>query len=389
MTPTPPSGERPLESWRDEFPILRHTTYLNSCSLGALSRRSLGYVGEFHALWNAMGAAAWYEEWWGRLDALRSGVATFWNAEPGEIALSSSVSAAIGSVASGIDYGRRNRVVVAEMDFPTLAYQWMGRSEVEVVRVPSDDGIGVTTERWLEAIDDRTAVVATSHVFFSTGFVQDLPPIAEAAHRAGALFIVDGYQAAGQLDVDARALGADVYASGPLKWMLGGPGLAYLWVRRERIEELAPAAPSWFGVEDQFGFDIEKLHLRDDARRFEPGTPALSTVHSALGGLEILLEAGMPRVAERIRTLTDDLLERLAGSGLEARYASDPARRSGIVTVEVPAGRDAKVLADRLRKRSVVVDARDRFIRISPHFYNTVEENEVLVDELGRVFESG
>src|SRR5690606_7672140 len=158
-----------LLAWRDEFPILRSRTYLNSCSLGPLSRRSMGYLGEFQALWNSMGASAWYELWLGRLAELRGRVAELLNARPAEVGLLPSVSAGLSVVASAVDYSRRNRVVVSELDFPTQIYQWLVKPGVEVVTVPSDDGIGVSPERWAEFVDERTAVVATSHVFYSTG----------------------------------------------------------------------------------------------------------------------------------------------------------------------------------------------------------------------------
>src|SRR5688500_5004102 len=173
-----------LERWRTEFPILQTRTYLNSCSLGALSRRSMGYLGEYQALWNTMGASAWYELWMGRIGELRGAVAAMWGAREAEIALSPSVSGALSAIASALDHSRRNRVVVAELDFPTLVYQWLARRDVEVVRVPSDDGVGIPPERWAEHVDERTALVATSHVFYGTGYVQELEPIARVAHDA-------------------------------------------------------------------------------------------------------------------------------------------------------------------------------------------------------------
>jgi kynureninase len=368
-----------LEQLRSEFPILQTRTYLNSCSLGALSRRSMGYLGEYQALWNTMGASAWYELWMARLTELRAAVATHWSAREPEVALSASVSAALSSIASAVDYGRRNRVVIAELDFPTLAYQWLARPDVEVVRVPSDDGIGIPPERWAEYVDDRTAIVATSHVFYSTGYIQELEPIAEAARRAGALFVVDGYQAMGQMPVDPRAAGADVYVAGPLKWMLGGPGLSFLWVREERIPELTPTIASWFGARDQFEFRIDELELRDDASRFAMGTPALPTVYTALGGAEILAEVGMVRVRERIAALTEDLVQRLRTENFEMRIAADRDRRSGIVMVRVG---DAGAAVAALAERGIIIDRRGEYVRISPHFYNTADENALVVEAL-------
>ena len=368
-----------LERWRTEFPILQTRTYLNSCSLGALSRRSMGYLGEYQALWNTMGASAWYELWMARLTQLRAAVAKMWNARESEVALSPSVSGALSSIASAVDYRTRNRVVVAELDFPTLVYQWLARPEVEVVRVPSDDGIGVAPERWAEYVDERTAVVATSHVFYGTGYVQDLSGAAKAARAAGALFVVDGYQAAGQIPVDPRAVDADVYVSGPLKWLLGGPGIAFLWVREERIAELRPTIASWFGARDQFQFRNDEMEFRDDAGRFSMGTPAVPTAYTALGGLEIFAEAGEEKIYARIAALTADLVALARDAGFELRTAHDPARRSGIVMIRHD---DASGAVQRLAQRNVIVDHRAGFVRVSPHFYNTPDENRLLVDAL-------
>jgi selenocysteine lyase/cysteine desulfurase len=315
----------------------------------------------------------------GRVDQLKSAVAAMWNARESEIALSPSVSGALSSIASAIDYRERNRVVVAELDFPTLVYQWLARPDVEVVRVPSDDGIGVPPERWAEYVDERTALVATSHVFYGTGYVQDLAPIARAARGAGALFLVDGYQAAGQLPVDPRSADADVYVAGPLKWLLGGPGLAFLWVREERIESLRPTMASWFGARDQFTFRVDELEFRDDAGRFSLGTPAVPTVYTALGGLEVFAEAGEQKIYTRIAALTEHLVGLCRDAGFELKTAADPARRSGIVLVK---HHDAPGAVRRLAQRGIIVDYRAGYVRVSPHFYNTPAENEACVAAL-------
>jgi selenocysteine lyase/cysteine desulfurase len=369
--PTPiPHPE--LEAWREEFPILANRVYLNSCSLGALSRRSMGYLEEYQRLWNTLGASAWYELWMGRIAELRGHIAWLLSAPEAEVAFTPSVSAGLAAVASAIDYRERKRVVIAELDFPTLGYQWLARRDLEVVRVPSDDGVGIPAERWGDYVDERTAIVATSHVFYSSGYVQELPAIARVAHDAGALFVVDGYQATGQLEVDPRALGADVYVSGPLKWLLGGPGLAYLWVREELIAGLEPTVVSWFGAEDQFDFRAEELVLRADAGRFSLGTPSVPTVYTALGGMEIVREIGIAAIAARVAALTEDLVVRLRDAGFELRAATDSRRRSGIVMVKHT---DAAGVVDRLAAAGIIVDRRGDYVRISPHFYNTSAEN--------------
>jgi kynureninase len=366
-------------AWRDEFPILSRRTYLNSCSLGALSRRALDSIATFHEDWHDRGASAWYETWVGRLDELRGRVGGMLNAERRDIALCASTSAALATLASAFDYGRRNRVIVAELDFPTVAYQWMVRPGVELVRIPSDDGVSTDPQRVADAIDDRTAVVAISHVYFTTGAIQRMDGIAEAARRHGALFLVDAYQSAGQLPIDVQALGADALVTGPLKWLLGGPGLAYLCVRAEWWQRLRPTTTGWFAARDQFAFDIHHFEFRDDARRFELGTPALPTVHSALGGQSIIDDIGMPAIRRRNSELTEYLLAGLDAAGFRVRGAAAPADRSALVMIrhDDPAGAVAQ-----LAEQGIIVDARPGYVRVSPHFYNTRDELDAFVAAL-------
>jgi len=364
---------------RAEFPILEKKAYLNSCSLGALSHRALGYVRQFHEEWHAQGAASWYGPWSERLDLLRAGVARLLNASREEVALTASVSAALASIASSVDYSERTRIVISELDFPTLGYQWMVKPGIEVVRVPSDDGATIDPARFAEAVDGRTAILATSHVFFTTGAIQDLPRLADIAHSAGALFLVDAYQSGGQVPIDVRAANADVLITGPLKWLLGGPGLAYLFVKRDRIAQLAPTIAGWFGREDQFGFDSSSFVFRDDAQRFEMGTPALPTVHAALGGHEIIEEIGMAAIRERDSALTERLIARVRDAGMRVRCAPDAASRSAIVMV---AHEDPAAAVARLAARDVIVDWRPGHVRFSPHFYNTESEIDFAADIL-------
>lgn len=365
--------------WRAEFPILARSTYLNSCSLGALSTRAERRLDAFREEWHSHGASAWYETWMGRLAELRGRVAGMIGAGDDEIALSASVSAALSVLASAIDYRRRSRVVVAELDFPTLAYQWMVRPDVEVVRVPSDDGATIDLQRWADAVDERTAVVATSHVFFTTGAIQDLRAIADIAHGAGALFVVDSYHGVGQVPTDVRAADVDALVTGPLKWLMGGPGLAYSYVRRERLGELTPTTAGWFGAADQFDFDITRHAFKDDARRFELGTPALHTVHTALGGQEIVDEIGVEAIRARNRALTERLIDRARDAGFALRLAPDPDARSAIVMVAHP---EPHAAVARLAEARIIVDARPGYVRVSPHFYNTAEEVDRVVDVL-------
>ncbi len=412
--PEPPAGskrddgagpEGPGGLRREAFPILASTAYLNSNSLGALSERALLARRAFEADWNELGAAAWYERWLGELEAVRAAFGRTIGAEPYRIALMPSVSAALAAVAgalpglAGGGTGRgpggggtgrgpegggtgsgpeRNRVVITDLDFPTLGHLFLSRRSlgVEVRIVESPDGIEVPPEAIADAVDERTALVATSHVYYATGAVQDAAAVAEIARRAGALFLLDAYQSNGQLPIDAPALGVDFLVSGALKWLCGGPGLAYLYVRPEL--ELAPTTLSWFGVEDPFAFDVRGAVPRSDARRFEMGTPAVGAAFTASGGLSIVEEVGIARIREANRALAEDLVARLRAAGFGPRLPP-PGRRSALVLLPHP---DAAGAVRHLAERGVIVDHRADRVRFSPHFYNTPEDNARAVEAL-------
>ncbi|HSG49565.1 MAG TPA: aminotransferase class V-fold PLP-dependent enzyme [Longimicrobiales bacterium] len=388
MTPT---RDFDLDSLRAHYPILARRNYLNSCSLGALSDRAEAYLDDFRERWHTMGASAWYEHWWGKLQLLRDRVAALHGAPGGSVALLPSTSAALSGVVDAVprtgpwQMAPRNRVVMSELDFPTLAYQWATRPEIEVVILESPDGVGMDPQQYVDAVDDRTLFLATSHVFYATGFVQDLAVLAEAARKVGAYSLVDGYHGAGQVPVDVTGSGVDFYTSGPLKWLCGGPGLSYLYVRPDLTDQLHPRATSWFATQDQFAFDLEGFRYHEDARRFELGTPALPTVHTALGGQELLDEVGWETVHARNRALTGRLVENARAAGFSLRLAEDEAHRSAIVMVATD---DPKGAVAHLDRAGIIVDARPGHVRISPHVYNTEEEVDQAVAEL-RAFRDG
>jgi selenocysteine lyase/cysteine desulfurase len=362
------------EAARAEFPILKTHTYLNSCSLGALSTRAEAYLDEFRERWHTMGASAWYEHWLGRMALLRSRVETFLGGEEGSVALIPSTSAGLSMVAESVypemDRGR-NRVVCSELDFPTLGYQWAVKPDIELVVLPSYDGVGMEPSHFAEAVDERTLFLATSHVFFTTGFIQDLRALADIARKAGAYSLIDGYHGAGQIAFSVAEAGIDFYTAGPLKWLLGGPGLSYLYVRPELCSELEPRIAGWFGAKNAFDFDIRDFRFHDDARRFEMGTPALPTVHTALGGQEIIDEVGIQTIEARNRELTDFLLESCREAGFLLTVAENPSCRSAIVMVKHD---DPPSAVKHLAQEGVIVDHRPGHIRVSPHFYNTTDE---------------
>ncbi|MGQ0535494.1 MAG: aminotransferase class V-fold PLP-dependent enzyme, partial [Methanobacteriota archaeon] len=297
-----------------------------------------------------------------------------------EIAIAPSVSAALASIASSLEPEVRSAISTSELDFPTVAYQWLANRDVEVRFAESPDRIHVPLDSWQDTIDEEVAVVATSHVFYSSGAIQDVASLAKVAHDAGALVVVDAYQSVGQLPTDPRKLGADFLLTGGLKWLLGGPGIAYLYARSELVPETAPRSTGWFANAAQFDFDPRRFAYHRDARRLETGTPGLSAVAAAEAGLDIVLEIGVDRIRTRQRELVDDLVDRATDAGLPYRGASGSDDRAGIVVVE--AGTDPLLVVQRLAKDGIIVDARHDGIRVSPYFYNTPEENETAVAAL-------
>ena len=277
---------------------------------------------------------------------------------------------ALAMVTESIPVGKRNRVVCSELDFPTLAYQWAVKPEIELVILRSEDGVSIDPRQFAEAVDERTLFLATSHVFFTTGFEQDIAALGRIAKAAGAYSLIDGYQGVGQVRLSLSETGVDFYTGGPLKWLCGGPGLAYLYVRAQLVQTLEPRITSWFATSRQFDFDLENFEYRPDARRFELGTPALPTIHTALGGQELVDEIGIDAIVARNHTLTEHLIEGARSAGFEMALA-EPGRRTSIVMIRHadPAG-----AVRHLAEQGVIVDYRPGFVRISPHFYTTEEE---------------
>lgn len=374
----PPRLVNDLDAIRSEFPILERKTYLNSCSLGALSRRSESYLHDFTERWHDMGASAWYHHWLGRVEELRGRVAAFLGTSPRETALLPSTSTALAAVTESVRAEGRNRVICTELDFPTLTYQWAVKPEFELVVLRSSDGVGIAPEQFAEAVDERTLFLATSHVFFRTGYAQDLAALARIARNVGAYSLIDGYQGAGQTILDLPDTGVDFYTTGPLKWLCGGPGLAYLYVRDELVEQLEPRITSWFATQRQFDFDVEGFTYRNDARRFELGTPALPTVHTALGGQELIDDIGIETIVARNRGLTEYAVGTAEAAGFELKLPTRE-HRTSIVMIRHD---DPPGAVRHLAERGVIVDHRPGYIRVSPHFYNTEEEIDRCIDQL-------
>jgi selenocysteine lyase/cysteine desulfurase len=375
------AGAHPLARYRSEFPIFRDKIYLNTCSLGALGERTRNRVAGFLDLWQARGASAWYDVWWEALGDLRARYGRLVRATAAEIALAPSISVAIATVAEALDYRARPRVVVTSLDFPTVAYQWLAKRArgVELVVVESPDEVSVPVEAIAHAVDERTALVATSHVYFTSGAIQDIRGVAAAAHAKGALCLIDAYQSVGQVPVDAPAAGVDFLTAGGLKWLLGGPGVVFLYVRSELARRFAPTIAGWFGHRDQFAFDPRAFEPHDDARRFELGTPALAAVYAQLGGLDYIDEIGVPAIRRVSAALAEDLIAGARARGFQPKVAPRADERSAIVMLPAadPAGAVRHLAAG-----DIIADARPGHVRLSPFFYNVQDDHVSALERL-------
>lgn len=369
--------------FREQFPIFEDSIYLNTCSLGALSRRSREAVQRFLDQWQELGASAWYELWLGEIELLRERIARLLGCGTHEVALIPNVSSGLSAIGSSLDYHERNRVICAELDFPTLPYQWIARARdgVEVVFAESRDGLGIPESAYESLLDNRTALLAVGHVFFTTGWTTDIKTLADMAHGAGALLLVDAYQSVGIIPIPVKELGVDILLAGGLKWLLGGPGIAWLYVNEELHEQLDPRTTGWFGVEDQFDFNPAQRSLRKNARRLEAGTPSPASVYAARAGLDLVLEMGVDILGARVRALIRLLKVMAEERGVDVMMAEEEERWSGIAVLP---DKDPYATVQALAEEKIIVDARPTGVRVSPYAYNTPLDLEILLDSIVR-----
>ncbi|HKW78063.1 MAG TPA: aminotransferase class V-fold PLP-dependent enzyme [Candidatus Limnocylindria bacterium] len=361
------------KAWREEFPISSELVYLNNCSLTPLPRRGRERLERFAREWTDLGGRAWYDHWIGEYEALRADIARVLGADADEIAIEPNVSAGLVGIASTFDYTTRRKVIVGDLDFPTDGHAFLAvakrGAQVDFVRSP--DRVRMPLELFERAIDERTAAVCTGHVYFTTGWIQDVKALAEICHRKGARLVVDAYQSIGAFPFDVHDSGVDYLVGGTLKWLMGGPGIAFLYARRDVAESARPSAVGWWGVADPFAFDVEHLDPGAGARRFEYGTPAVAAIYAARAGIELLNEVGIDTVRARHMALSQRLVDGAQAQGWTVRSPSDARERTAIVTLEHP---EPSRAVDALRARGVITDHRPGLIRLSPHYFNTADE---------------
>lgn len=378
----------PLLQYRDEFPILERSTYLVSHSLGAMPRGARQGLETYAREWDLRGVRAWNEGWWSLPISVGDRVARVLGAPPASVAMQPNVTLATALYLSCIEFAPpRNRLVTTALNFPSLLYLFDGLEGAEVVRVPSEDGIAVDLERLLGAIDERTRLVAISHVLFRSSFVQDAARIAARAREVGAAMLLDVYQSAGSVPLDVTALGIDAAVGGCLKWLCGGPGAAFLYVRPELHQTLTPRLTGWQAHVDPFAFAPPPISRAPGIWRFLHGTPAVPSLLAAVAGLEIIAQAGVDAIRAKSRRQTASILERADAEGWPVRTPRDPEARGGTVSLDPP---HAYEISRELLARDIVIDFRPGAgIRLAPHFYNRDAEVRRALDEITAITRDG
>ncbi len=364
-----------LLSYRSEFPILDRSTYLISNSLGAMPRGVEDSLRRYTDLWGARGVRAWEDEWWMLAAEVGDQIGALFNAPQGSVACLQNVTTCQATVASCFDFKRRrNKVVYSDLNFPSVMYFWEAQRAhgARVHMVANDDTIHVNTERLIEAIDEETLLVPISHVIFRSAFIQDVEAIVEKAHRVGAYVLLDSFQAAGTLPFDVQKLNVDFCTGGVLKWLCGGPGTAYLYVRPDLAKKLEPSFTGWIGHENPFGFEIGATRYTPTIYRFTQGTPNIPALKVAQPGLKIIHEVGVERIRQKSMCQTALLMDLASQRGWRVNTPLHPERRGGTVSIDMP---NAQQVCAELLKRDILVDYRPKAgVRFSPHFYNSDEE---------------
>lgn len=378
-----------LLKWRDEFPILERTTYMISNSLGAMPRGVYSEMQAYGDAWSQRGVRAWEEGWWEMAVSVGDKLAPLIGAGPGEISLHQNVTLIQAIISSCFDYrGSRNKVVLTDLEFPSIQYFYheQRRNGARVELVASPDPVRLNLDAFLAAIDETTLLVPISQVLFRSAHIVDARATIEKAHRVGAYVILDLFQAAGTIPVDVRALGADFAVGGVLKWLCGGPGVAYLYVREDLRAKLRPAISGWIAHRRPFAFETGAIDSREDSYRYLNGTPHVPALYACQPGLEILGKAGIGPIRAKSMRMTARLFDAAQSHGWRVNTPENPAERAGTVSVDCP---HAAEVCRELLAREILVDYRPKAgVRLSPHFYNREEECDLAISQIADILKT-
>jgi kynureninase len=386
MKTTELAGGIDVARWRQEFPIVETCTYLVSHSLGAMPRKAADYLQAFADTWSSRGVRAWHEGWWEIGRETGNLLAPILGVEKNAISMHQNVTVAQGVIASCFSYGHpRHKIVMTDLEFPSNHYLFEGfrRYGAEIVYVPSSDPIRIDVQRLLDAIDEQTVLVPLSYVLFKSAAITDARAVIDKAHHVGAHVILDVYQGAGAVPMDLNGWDADFAVGGSVKWLCGGPGAGYLYVRPDLARTLKPSFVGWAAHETPFAFATGAIQHAGNPERFQSGTPNVPSLYSARAGYEIVAAIGVPAIRERSLALTRRIIDAAQAAGYRLNTPLDDRERGGSVIVDVP---NSAAVADELIRRGVIVDHRPGAgIRMAPHFYNTEQEIDHAMATLGEL----
>jgi kynureninase len=383
--PAKTQKEFDVAALRKRFPTLAKKTHFISHSLGAMPRDAVDALRDFTDRWTRESIEAWHE-WLPRVPKAGDEIGALIGAPPGSVTMHQNVSTWMGIIASCLDFtGQRRRVVSTDMNFPSVHYVWKEHerlgAKVDLVR--SEDRITIDTQRFIDAIDEKTAIVVIELVLFRSGYLQDAKAIIRAAHDKGALTVVDAYQAVGTVPVDVTDLNADFFTGGSVKWLCGGPGAAYCYIRPDLIEKFEPRLCGWFSHDAPFAFELDRIRYRKDAMRYMGGTPSVPALYSSAPGRAIVRELGVAKIRAKSKRQVQLAIDLAQAQGLKVNTPLDPGRRGGMVCVDF-AGSER--VHDQLLRRGYLVDWRPGSgIRLSPHFYTLDSEIEAILDEIKKL----
>jgi selenocysteine lyase/cysteine desulfurase len=368
--------DRQIQQVRSHFSIFKRKIYLNTCSQGALSDAVQTGLGDYIATWHEQGSP--WETWMDRYEEARTAFAQFINASPDEVAIVTSASAGINGVASALNFQERKKVVMGEFEFPTMGHIWLAQrvrgAEVQFVNA---EGNCIPSANYERIVDRNTLHVPLTHVCFKNGFRSDVAAVAQIAHHSGALIMLDDYQDCGTRPVDVKAMDLDFFVTGTLKYLLGPPGLAFMYVRKELISSLSPTVTGWFAQTNPFAFDPQHIDLSPTARRFESGSPSVPNVYAAVPGFQMLREIGMENVAAHIKGLAQTLVSCARDLGIRCKTPADSA--GPLVVLQC---KDSTALVQKLAESDIIASNRHDGLRISFHVYNTMDDVQAVVEVL-------
>jgi kynureninase len=379
-----------LLKYRSEFPILDRSTYLISNSLGAMPKGVYDGLRNYADSWATRGVRAWEEGWWEMAVGVGDKIAPLIGARAGEISLHQNVTLAQAVISSCFDFrGPRNKIVMFDLEFPSVQYFYheQARKGARVEIVPSADHIRMDLDKFLAAIDETTLLVPISLVLFRSSFIVNARAIIERAHKVGAHVILDVFQGTGTIPIDVRALNVDFAVGGVLKWLCGGPGVAYLFVREDLRRKLKPALTGWLAHRRPFNFEIGPVDKRDDSFGFLNGTPHIPALYACQPGLEILNEVGIAAIREKSMRVTQRLFDAAKSHGWRVNTPENPQERAGTVSVACP---HAEAVSRELLAGEILIDYRPKAgIRLSPHFYNSEAECDFAVSQIAEILATG